>query len=64
MPVPDFQSFFLPLLEFAGDGAEHSLSKARDFLKHSFDMTDEDFAELLPSGKQSKYANRIHCATS
>jgi len=32
MPVPDFQSFFKPLLEFAADGKEHALQEARDRL--------------------------------
>jgi restriction endonuclease Mrr len=32
MPIPDFQSLMLPLLEFAADGREHSLSEARDAL--------------------------------
>ena len=28
MPVPDFQSFFKPLLDIAADGEEHSLREA------------------------------------
>jgi restriction endonuclease Mrr len=30
MAVPDFQSFFKPLLEIAADGKEHSLKEARE----------------------------------
>ena len=30
MPVPDFQSFFRPLLDFAADGNEHSIQEARE----------------------------------
>jgi len=29
MAVPDFQSFFKPLLEIAADGKEHTLKEAR-----------------------------------
>lgn len=28
MPVPDFQSFMLPLLKLTADGEEHSLAEA------------------------------------
>ncbi|MFB0517221.1 MAG: winged helix-turn-helix domain-containing protein [Candidatus Neomarinimicrobiota bacterium] len=62
MPVPDFQSFFKPLLDLAADGKEHSISEARVRLVDAFDMTEEDLAELLPSGQQTKYDNRIHWA--
>lgn len=62
MSVPDFQSFFKPLLAFAADGAEHSLAEAREALTNAFEMTEEDFADLLPSGKQTKYSNRIQWA--
>jgi restriction system protein len=30
MPVPDFQSFFRPLLHFAADWKEHSIQEARE----------------------------------
>ncbi|MDH4163456.1 MAG: hypothetical protein OEW15_12310 [Nitrospirota bacterium] len=29
MAVPDFQSFFKPLLDVAADGKEHSMKEAR-----------------------------------
>lgn len=29
MPVPDFQSFFKPLLDVAADGNEHFMKEAR-----------------------------------
>ncbi len=30
MAVPDFQSFFRPLLEYAADGKDHSMQEARE----------------------------------
>ncbi len=30
MAVPDFQSFFKPLLDIAADGKEHSMKEARE----------------------------------
>ncbi len=59
MPVPDFQSFLAPLLSFAEDGETHSVAEARARLAEQLAMTPADLAELLPSGKQSRFANRI-----
>lgn len=59
MPVPDFQSFFRPLLEFASSGSEHSMKEARDALAKSMRMTDADLRETLPSGIQTKFDNRV-----
>lgn len=49
----------LPLLQVAADGIEHSLAEARDKLAAQFKLTNEDLAELLPSGKSSKFSNRV-----
>ena len=64
MPVPDFQSFFKPLLEIATDGKEHSLKEAREKIAEYFNLTDEDRGELLPSGNQTKFDNRVAWAKS
>lgn len=64
MPIPDFQSFFKPLLEIATDGKEHSLKEAREKIAEYFNLTDEDRAEFLPSGNQTKFDNRVAWAKS
>ncbi|MCR4316498.1 MAG: restriction endonuclease [Planctomycetes bacterium] len=60
MSIPDFQSLTLPVLEYA---AEHpdgfSVSSAREELSTRLGLSDEDYNELLPSGVQTKFANRI-----
>lgn len=55
MAVPDFQSFFRPLLDVAGDGEEHSLKEAREKIAADFHLSEEDLNELLPSGTQRKF---------
>ncbi|HMP78840.1 MAG TPA: winged helix-turn-helix domain-containing protein [Pirellulaceae bacterium] len=55
MPIPDFQSLMLPLLQLAADGAEHSLADARTSLAEQLPLTDEERAELLPSGHQPRF---------
>lgn len=64
MSVPDFQSLMLPLLRVAADGKEHSLAEARERLAAEFRLSAADQDELLPSGRQSKFANRVAWAKS
>src|SRR5437867_13322635 len=64
MAIPDFQSLMLPLLRVASDGETHSLAEARDVLGAAFKVTDAEREELLPSGRQSKFSNRVAWAKS
>ena len=59
MAVPDFQSLMLPVLALLGDGAVRRPQQAGDELALRLALTPEDLGELLPSGKQSRYRNRI-----
>jgi restriction system protein len=59
MAVPDFQSLMLPLLKIAGDGKEHSLTVSMETLAQQFGLDEQDRKELLPSGKQRKFDNRV-----
>ena len=59
MAVPDFQSFMLPLLQFAADDLEHNQREAKDALSHYFSITESDRREMLPSGRQTRFDNRI-----
>ena len=64
MAIPDFQSVMLPLLKFSSDQAEHSLQDAVEFLAGQFELTIEERQELLPSGKQARFDNRVAWARS
>ena len=60
MSIPDFQTIMLPLLELASDGKEHKLSAAIEHLAtNQFHLTEAERKELLPSGKQARFANRV-----
>jgi restriction system protein len=59
MAIPDYQSVMLPLLELAKDGAEHSLAEAIDKLTAHFKLTESEQNELLPSGRQPIFENRV-----
>ena len=59
MAVPDYQSLMLPLLEALADGQNHELREVRDTLAKKLGLAEADREELLPSGKQSIYDNRL-----
>ncbi|GAC1578354.1 MAG: hypothetical protein PVS3B3_27640 [Ktedonobacteraceae bacterium] len=60
MPVPDFQSLMLPLMKIASDEKEHSTSEVIEILAQQFGLGEDDRDELLPSGKQRKFDNRVN----
>ncbi len=49
----------LPLLELAGDGEVHRYRSAVDILAVRFNLSAEERRELLPSGKQPTFDNRV-----
>lgn len=59
MPVPDFQSLMLPLLRYIGDKKEHSLSETIEALAQQLKLAAQERKELLPSGLQSIFDNRV-----
>ena len=59
MAIPDYQSCMLPLLEFLGDQNEHSLRETIDHLTNHFKLTEEELKQLLPSGQQAVFDNRV-----
>jgi hypothetical protein len=64
MAIPDFQTVMLPLLKLAGQGEEHGLADAIDGLAREFQLSDEERRELLPSGKQARFDNRVGWAVT
>jgi len=48
-----------PLLVLASDQQEHTMEEAYEVLAQQSALTAEDRAELLPSGAQSRYENRV-----
>jgi len=62
MAIPDYETLMLPLLKIAGDGQEHRISDAVNQLGRDFRLTQEERQQLLPSGKQTTFANRVHWA--
>jgi restriction system protein len=57
MAVPDFQSLMLPVLRAVADG-EIAAADLRSRVAGDLQLTEADLAEMLPSGRQTTFANR------
>jgi restriction system protein len=62
LPIPDYQSFMRPVLALVADGKEHDSKAVISSLADQLQLTEEERSVLLPSGKQTLLANRIHWA--
>jgi restriction system protein len=62
MPIPDYQSLMLPVLTASGSGEELRIGEVIDRLADRLGLTADERASLLPSGKQTYFANRVHWA--
>ncbi len=49
----------VPLLRYVSDDKDHSMSEAREFLAKEFSLSDVELKEMLPSGRQTTFANRV-----
>ena len=63
MGIPDFQTLMLPVLIEAEQG-EVRIGEVVERLTEQFELTPEDSSHLLPSGRQTTFANRVHWAKS
>jgi len=61
--IPDFQTLMRPVLE-AAHGGERQIADVVDEMADRFELSDAERAELLPSGRQTRIANRVHWARS
>lgn len=64
MAIPDFQTTMLPVLRRFGDGAVHRVRDLIPGLADEFNLTPAERRELLPSGRQFRFDNRVRWAAS
>ncbi len=57
--IPDYQTLMLPLLKLVADGQEHKYRDLIEKLGAEFHVTDEERKELLASGNQPIFDNRV-----
>lgn len=59
MAIPDFQTLMRPLLEHLADREVHSNKDTLEQLADRFELTEDERADLLPSGQQPVFVNRV-----
>ena len=64
MTVPDFQTMMRPVLALHADGLPHTSADVRDNVAQALGVTEEDRQVPLPSGRTTRYANRIAWAVT
>ena len=63
MSIPDYQSLMLPVLAASSNG-EVRIGAVVEQLADQLVLTPQERSELLPSGKQTVFSNRVHWAKS
>lgn len=64
MTVPDFQTLMLPALRTLAQRSPQTTVEVRSALSAEFALSVDALAELLPSGRQTTFANRVAWAYS
>ena len=64
MAIPDFQTVMLPFMKTLQNGQLWTMKDLTEQLAVHFNLTDSDRHELLPSGQQSIFSNRVAWAKS
>ena len=59
MAIPDFQTIMLPLLKHMADDQAHAARDVVEALAADFKLTEEEMHEMLPSGVQPAFYNRV-----
>lgn len=57
--IPDYQTIMLPLLSFLSDQNEHKFREIVSGLAVKFNLSQEDLSQLLSSGVQTVFENRV-----
>ena len=60
--IPDYQTLMLPLLRLVNEKREFSVQECIDSLAKTFNLSEEEFNEWLPSKKQKIFYNRVYWA--
>lgn len=62
MAVPKFFEFFEAFLKVVSDGELHAAKEVRNSIAIIMALSESDLAEMLPSGKQRTFDNRVNWA--
>ena len=59
MNVPKYFEMHKPILQFLSDQQIHTLKEIKQYVAKEFKLTERDMEEMLPSGRQTYFSNRI-----
>ncbi|MCR5090813.1 MAG: restriction endonuclease [Oscillospiraceae bacterium] len=59
MAVPKYDELMKPLLEAVKDGEVYKIKDATSILAQQLNLSAEDLSEMLPSGRQTVFKNRV-----
>jgi restriction system protein len=59
VPIPDYETIMLPLLRHLEDGGSRGTQETLDELGREFSLSDAERRQLLPSGRQPLFTNRV-----
>lgn len=59
MAIPKYDELMKPLLEAVSDGNQYTMKSLEKILASKENLTDEELAEMLPSGRQTVFKNRV-----
>ena len=62
MSIPKFYEFFGSFLRAIQDGRIHKSKEVQQFIAEDMNLSDADLLEMLPSGRQSTFGNRVNWA--
>ena len=57
--IPKYDEIMLPLLKMLSNDKEYHIKECIDSLAQQFQLTEDEKRELLPSGKQPIFDNRV-----
>jgi len=57
--IPDYQTIMLPLLQYTSDNQVHRFREVVEAMSEKFKLSDQERRELLPSGSQAIFDNRV-----
>lgn len=59
MALPKFSDFFTPFLNALSDGEIHTPREVREYIQDEMNISEEDIAEMLPSGQITTFYSRV-----
>ena len=59
MPIPKYDEMYRAFLNCLADGQLHRSKEVKDTVAGAFSISEKERVELLPSGKQQLFDNRI-----